>query len=221
MSTYDDIVEKHRKNSEAIVDKHRNESEKRLDKMNKNLNRLEDLSINNFASWRDYLYKYYSVILILIGATGILQSTKLTDPWFKFGIFTTLAGIFIGYFFINLFFYFERRWFQGQDAMGIPGTESLQQHPDAIEGDIKGALILHQQDYIKKLKLWIKEAKTKHDKPKIKLYKKYIGVNKRLIFATKLIGEQFGTLERLWLWGVTISFALTVIGLFIVFLNIT
>ncbi|MFH0819901.1 MAG: hypothetical protein V1892_02615 [bacterium] len=220
MNDFNDIVERHRKRGEEIVEKFKQDSERREAKMAKGVERLEDLSMQNFASWRDYLYKYFSVILLLIGATGVLQSEKFNDPWFKAGIFTTLVGVFIGYVFINIYFYIERKWLQAQNIIGLEGTYSLHEHPKAKTGDIREAIILHQLDYIEQIKKRLEEAKANNDKKMIRHYKKVIRINKRLNFSIKFTGEQFGIIEHIWISGTILSLFLTISGIAIVFLNI-
>ncbi|MFA4814873.1 MAG: hypothetical protein WC924_01175 [Candidatus Gracilibacteria bacterium] len=218
MNEFKDIADKYIKESRETLEKSKQEAEKEGAKMRENVKRLEDLSMSNFTSWRDYMHKYFTVIFLLVGATGALQSEKFNDCWFRTGIFLTLGGVFVGYLFINIYFYIERRWFQAHNLLNE--SHAPLDHPKAITGGIREAIILNELDFIEEIKVKLKEAQGKKDKKMTKHYKKIIKQNKKLIFALKFTGEQFGLMEKIWLIGVSLSLLFTAVGIFIVFANI-
>ncbi len=115
--------------------------------------------MQNFASWRNYLHKYFSLIFILIGATGILQTDHYSNNCFKFGVFLSLVGVFIGYIFINVYFYIERKWFYSHHLVSLDGAYKIFEHPKSKTDDIHEAMILHCEDTIRKLEKELKQTK--------------------------------------------------------------
>ena len=65
------------------ADKHIGRLRKKTDddmtKMEKASQNLDKKSIENFAAWRDYLHKYYVLILAFITASGIFAFMILTS----------------------------------------------------------------------------------------------------------------------------------------------
>lgn len=114
MDTYDRIIEDSKENIRRMQD----ESDKRMEKMQKDADDLDEKLVQNFAAWRDYLHKYYTIVLAFIAGSGILASTNtINDYRLTYGIFFALVGILIGFVGINVYFWIERKWFQAQGTM--------------------------------------------------------------------------------------------------------
>lgn len=191
-----------------------------LTKSLRDLERVEDLSMKNFASWRDYLHKYFSVIFVLIGATGFLRSETFHLPYFKLGLWLALFGVFLGYIIINVYFYIERRWFQGGNLLSAEGVHNQFTHPQMETEDITEALLLHNRDFIEKLKEKIEKAKQEKNYAQIKYLKRMIKRNKKVALSFYFVGQHFELLERIWLIGISVSMLSTILGTILMFANI-
>jgi len=214
------IVEKAEKDSRETVDRFRRESDERMDKMHRYAEDLDNKSMKNFADWRDYLYKYYVIILAFVGGSGIFTSIQnIQSPVITWGIYLSLGGIFIGFLAINIYFYLERRWFQISNYTSSYGFGPTQEHPDVVDDPILASQ-LNISSKIKEFKVQMKDAKKNNDKKQIRHLKKLIRGHKSEKRLMKYLGQQFGSIEHFWVGAVVISFALTSIGVVMVFISI-
>lgn len=199
---------------EEQLEKFNKERQSELEKKMVAASKLDEASMKSFANWRDYLHKYYTTILVIVGATGILQSASL--PCYRFWLYLALLGVFIGYFTINIYLFLERKWIEAQEIiMGWPATQHT--HKDAKTPDIRESIKLHIEDFILNKK---QEIKHTTDPKMIRYLRKVIKSNRRLKLVISLVGEQFGILERVWVFGVSVSMIMTSVGIFMIFVNL-
>jgi hypothetical protein len=192
-------------------------SEKNLEEQEGRLTELDNKSMQNFASWRDYLHKYYLLILAFISGTKVFVSLNEIDSLaISIGAYLALAGIIIGFFAINLYFYFERRWFQISSYVSMNGFGELGSHPDAINDPVL-AHQLHISVLINGIKLQLQEAKRIANKKQIIELKKKLKGHKMEKGLMKYLGQQFGWIENFWIIFVSISLLLSSAGLVLIF----
>jgi hypothetical protein len=206
--------------SRKIIDDIERKNKERKEKMIAQLERTERLSMENFSSWRDYLHKYFSTILALSAATGFLQNESFDLLYFRLGLYLSLSGVFLGYITINVYLYIERRWLRVQDMMSFEDIYKQFEHPDKKTTDFIEGLKLHTRDYIIKCVQDLKVAKHQNNKEQAKFLKSVIQKNKRLSRSFSFIGQHFELIERIWMFGVTISLGLSMVGLFLMYTNI-
>lgn len=215
-----DIVEKAKKEGQDIVDRYKKESNERLEKMNKYTDDLDAKSMHNFAEWRDYLHKYYVLMLTFIGGSGIFSAIQQSQEWkIIWGIYLALGGVIFGFCTINIYFYLERKWFQISNYVSIAGFGETQQHPD-VENDVALATRLNLSQKIKQFQVQLKEAKRNKDKKRIHYLKQLIKGHKMERGLMKYLGQQFGFIERFWVSSVIISLLLTSVGTVLVFVSL-
>lgn len=194
----------------------RKEGEEHLEKMQKLADDLDEKSMRNFAEWRDYLHRYYVLILAFLAGTGIFSAINdVKGPVITYGVYLALGGVLYGFLAINIYFYFERRWFQISNyaTLGFNATHS---HPD-VENDPVLASRLNISAKIIEFKTQLKKARKSKDKKKIHHLKSLIRGHKMEMGLMKYLGQQFGFIERFWVASVIISFLLTSVGVAMVF----
>ena len=215
-----DIADKASERAQQIVDRSRDEADKMMADMKESANDLDRKSMDNFAAWRDYLHKYYVLVLAFIGASGIFTSIQNIDTvWISVGIYLALSGILIGFLAINIYFYLERRWFQISNYVGISGFNATQEHPDVIDDPILASR-LNLEEKINQFKAELKEARKLKDTKKIHYLKQQIRGHKSEKRLMKYLGQQFGFIEKFWLIAVGASFLLTSVGIVMIFISI-
>lgn len=207
-------------NAQKILDDIKKETKEMEIKGVHEVERIEDLSIQNFASWRDYLHKYFGAIFLLIGATGFLQNKNFEYFYFKLGLWLALAGVFLGYIVINIYFYIERRWFQASYLISVDGASNQFTHPEMKTEDTVEALLLHNRDFINKLEERLNKANQEKNKMQSKYINRMIKRNKKIACSFKFIGQHFELVEKIWITGVSLSVFLTMIGSVLLFANI-
>ena len=190
------------------------------EKMERSADRLDELSMQNFASWRDYLHKYYVLVLAFIGGSGIFTSIQnIQGVKISWGFYLALSGIFLGFIAINIYFYLERRWFQISNYVTSSGFGPTQEHPDIVDDPIRASRInlATKIDDFKKKK---KEAIKRNDKKMLRHWKQKISGHRRERWLMLFLGKQFGAIENFWIIMVSISFVTSSTGLFLVFSSI-
>lgn len=216
------IEERATKEADRIIENSRRESERHMDKLEASTKDLNQKSMQNFAHWRDYLHKYYVLILAFIGATGIFSSANDTvTPLIAYGSVLALGGIFVGFIAINVYFYLERRWLYIDNTLSATNPYKLYDHPE-VEDDPMLAYKFNVRDDLKKVKQELKEArKNGAEKKHIRHLKTRIRAMKYEMGIIKYVGQQFfGFIEKIWIWSVVISFLLTSIGVVTIFISI-
>ncbi len=219
MSETNQIVEKAQREIRDIVDRSRRDSEDMLTKMEKRAEELEAKSIQNFAEWRDYLHRYYVLILAFIGGSGILSITNdlPPSPRLALGIYLALGGVMYGFFARNLYFYLERRWCQISNYVSS-GFNTTHTHPE-VENDPVLASRLNLSAKINEYKVKLKVAKRSKDKKQAHYLKGLIRGHKMERSLMKYLGQQFGYIEAFWVGSVVFSFILTSVGVIFIFVN--
>jgi hypothetical protein len=213
-------MDEHLAAAHKIIDDSKRELKEMQDRTTRDLERVENLSIQNFASWRDYLHKYFSIIFLLIGATGFLQNESFHFFYFKLGLWLALAGVFLGYITINIYFYIERRWFQGSHLMSVDGIYKQFKHPEMNTDDFAESLLLHNKDFISELRKKLEIARQEKNSKQVAYLKRMIKRNKKMASSFYFIGQHFELVEKIWIIGVSFSIALTILGTFLMFANI-
>ena len=79
------------------------------------------------------------------------------------------------------------------------------------------AMKLNIKQTINENKKKLQEANKNHDKKEIRFLKRCIRGDKQFIRLLKYFGSQFGMIEKIWFTGVFMSFILTIIGIIIIF----
>jgi hypothetical protein len=198
----------------------RDDSKEHMDRLERSTEQLDRKSMQSFAAWRDYLHKYYVLILAFISGSGVFISTQGSIPGSaRIGIFLALGGVLIGFVAINLYFYFERRWFQISSYMGMGDVGELQSHPQAGD-DIVLAIKLNLREKNVGYGKEIEEAERRGDSIKARDLKNKVRGNKSHISLMKYLGQQFGWIENMWIAFVVTSLVLTSAGVILVFLSV-
>lgn len=188
------------------------------EKMNRDADDIDKLSMQNFSAWRDYLHKYYTLILAFIGGSGLITLNKeVQDYRVVHGMIFALLGIMIGFLGINLYFYLERKWIQAQNLIKIGGYPNLYQHPNVAEGQINKAIRLNLKAKLKEFQKELKLAKIEKNAKKVKDLRFTIKARKEEILIVRFIGQQFSLLQIIWLGFVTASLVLTFWGIWSIF----
>lgn len=200
------------------MEKWRREGEERVEKINRQVEELDRKSMENFAAWRDYLHKYYVLILAFVGGSGIFTASQgLNSAGTVWGTYLALGGIFVGFVAINVYFYLERRWFQISSyvttAGGFAGNDK---HPE-VEDDPIRASRLNLSEKIKALKVQLKDAKKSGDRKKAQHLRLQIKGHKSEKGLMKYLGQQFGAIESFWVASVVVSLSLTSVGVAMIF----
>jgi hypothetical protein len=177
---------------------------------------FDQKTMKNFSVWRDFLYKYYLLVLAFITGTGILGTRAINEQVVILGLLLCLAGIVIGFSIINLCFYLERKWIQINHYMSGGVPPELFSHPES-GGDGKLAFMLNTKDKVKAFKNELKQAKKVNDIKQTKELKYKIRSYKNQLSLLGYVGEQFGFIERIWVYGVIVSIGVPSIGMFLVF----
>ncbi len=194
------------------------DSRYRMEKLHTQAEDIDKKSVDNFSRWRDYLYKYYTLVLALITGTGILKQGTFKDQQLLFGITIALGGLLIGFTIINIYFYLERRWQQAQHYLTTSNPYKLYDHPDS-GGDIRKAIVLNLKVKINEYKLKKIDFVKKGDFIEAKRMENQIKADLKMISLMKYVGEQYGFIERIWLYGVVSSMLFTFIGVVLIFLS--
>lgn len=209
----DKILERSKRDFEKFQER----TDRELNENNRRAEKLLDDSKLNYKEWRDFLHKYFTVIVALIGATGILRiELFLNSFWFKWGIFLALAGVVLGYLFVNLYFWLERKWLDANNIFESVKNLDFFDHPDS-DGDFVKSVRLHIKDKLKKAK---ENKKASKDRKEIDTIKKNIYGLKREYSIMKYVGQQFLLMEKIWVWGVVLSFLLSSIGIVFIFIGL-
>lgn len=214
MDVYERIIEDSKENLRRSQEK----SDRHMEQMQKDADDLDDKSVQNFAAWRDYLHKYYTIVLAFIAGSGILASTNtINDYRLPYGIFFALVGILIGFVGINVYFWVERKWLQAQSVMKGGGYYDLHKHPKVDDGNILKAIRFHLRDKLQPFLVELKEARKANDRKKIKQLKMAVRGRREEMFLLYFVGEQFGVIQKIWVGFVTASLTLTFAGLIVIF----
>lgn len=217
----DDILQTFAKEAREDGLRYRKEADECIQKMEDSASKLDEDSVKNYAAWRDYLHKYYTLILAFIAGTGIVSSAKgFSDYKISYGILFALIGIMIGFIGINIYFYLERKWFQAQNMMKGDGYYSLQKHPDVMGGDIIKSIRLHLKDKLKIILNDLRIAKKEGEYKKVKSIKQSIRARKEEIFILNFVGQQFSLIQLIWISFVVSSFVLTAWGVILIFSSV-
>lgn len=217
MDTYERLIEYSKENLRRSQEK----SDRYMEQMQKDADDLDEKSVQNFAAWRDYLHKYYTIVLAFIAGSGILASTNtINDYRLTYGIFFALVGILIGFLGINIYFWIERKWFQAQYTMKSSGYYDLHKHPEVEDGNTLKAIRLHLRDKLQSFSVELKESRKTNDRKKIRQLKMAIRGRREEMFLLYFVGEQFGVIQKIWVGFVTASLTLTFAGLIVIFIAI-
>ena len=76
------------------------EAEESIKEMESLCNLASELSLQNYSSWRDYLHKYYLVMLAIAGGLGIYEKDAN-----QLSLILIVVGVLIGFVVINLYLY--------------------------------------------------------------------------------------------------------------------
>lgn len=190
-----------------------------LEKLSEGVKELEERSMKNFSEWRDYLHKYFLIVLTIIGGTRIFSTNiALQNDLITIGIYGALGGVFIGFILINLYFYVERKWMQITANISAVNPERLYNHPDA-KGDIKLGIKLNLEEGISDMRRKLGQSKSSLEKKEL-LSK--IAADKKFIRLIKYIGAPFGGfIEKIWFIGVFVSLLLTLGGIILMFMGLS
>jgi len=214
MLTADEIYQNAKLESEKAIEK----ADLMVEKYKDDTQFLLDKSSKNIADWREYSHKYYLVALLIIGGTGVFSVNNeitLTSNFLIYGIFLTLFGIFIGFLIINLCFYVERKTFQIGHYIDSSNPYQYYDHPES-GGNIALSMKLYFQEINKERKVLLKNKATENKNQIRGSIKK----TKSEISLLKYLGGHFGVLEKLWLWGVGLSYIFITFGLILLFLGL-
>jgi len=214
MPTAEEIYQQAKQDSEKAIAK----ADAMVDKMVQDTEYLIKKSQENFSQWRDFLYKYYLIIMAVIGGTGLFASSEqLKNYYISLGLFLCLFGIIIGFLLINVYFYFERKTLQIESYITNSNPYKLYEHPD-VENNIILAMKLNLKNVIKNNENLLKNTK---EKKKINALKIAVKADKRMVGLLKYFGGNFGgIIERTWFSTVIISFILSSAGLFLILYGI-
>lgn len=222
MSDVYEEIQNELKESETRFKENCREMEQKMKDNERKADEFDQESIKNFSAWRDYLYKYYVLILAFISGVGIFKQPP-TSYDFKLilGILLALGGIIIGFLIVNLFFFLERRWMQISHYISFYNPYDLYDHPDD-KGDLRKAIVLNLKKKNEENKQKIMELKKEKQKNKNEILKLNLEIkgNKSSIRLIKYLGEQFGFIERIWIYGVIVGLLSTSIGVVLIFLSI-
>jgi len=214
MQTSEENFQQAKKDSEKATAK----ADAMVEKMVQDTEDLIKKSQKNFSQWRDFLYKYYLIIMTVIGGTGLFASNEqLKNHFISLGLFLSLFGIIIGFLLINVYFYFERKTLQIEHYITTYNPYKLYKHPD-VENNMILAIKLNLRNVIKSNEELLKNTK---EKKKIIAIKKAIKADKNMINLLKYFGGNFGgIIERTWFLTVIISFVLSSVGLCLILYGI-
>lgn len=214
MPTAEEIYQQAKQDSEKAIAK----ADTIMEKMVQDADDLIKKSKENFSQWRDFLYKYYLIIMAVIGGTGLFASSEqLKNYYISLGLFLSLFGIIFGFLLINIYFYFERKTLQIESYITGSNPYKLYEHPD-VENNIILAMKLNLKKIIKDHEDLLKNTK---EKKKIVALKTAIKADKRMVGLLKYFGGNFGgIIEGTWFSTVIISFVLSSAGLFLILFGI-
>jgi hypothetical protein len=200
MNSMEETFTRINKEMEESSRRMKEDHEKHMKDLFDNAEEFDKKTIQNFSVWRDFLYKYYLLVLAFITGTGILGTRAIDDQIVALGLLLCLAGIVIGFSIINLCFYLERKWIQINHYMsGGAVPLELFEHSESY-GDGKLAFILNTKDKIKSFKDELKEVKKINDIKQIKELKYKIQSYKNQLGLLHYVGAQFGFIERIWIY---------------------
>ncbi len=192
--------------------------DKRMEKMEQAALELDKKSIQNYSAWRDYLHRYYTVVLAFIAGSGILSSLReISDYRLGYGILYALIGILIGFLGINIYFYIERKWIQAQHIMSGEGYYSFHTHSEVAEGNVLKSIMLNLRDSAQTVKAELYKAIEEKDSKKISWLRLRLRAIREERILIKFVGAQFGMMQKIWIGFVVGSLFLTFIGIFLVF----
>lgn len=84
MLSAEEIYQQAKQDSERAIAK----ADAMVDKMIQDTEELIEKSQKNYNQWRDFLYKYYLIIMAVIGGTGLFASTEqLKNYYISLGLF--------------------------------------------------------------------------------------------------------------------------------------
>lgn len=190
-----------------------------LEKLIEAVKDLEERSMKNFSEWRSYLHKYFLIILTIIGGTRIFSTNiALQNDLITIGIYGALAGVFIGFILINLYFFVERKWMQITAHISAVNPDQLYNHPDA-RGDIKLGMKLNLEKGISDMREKLSQSKSFSERKELRMR---INADKKIIRLIKYIGAPFGGfIEKIWFVGVFVSLLLTLGGTVLMFMGLS
>jgi len=182
------------------------EAEKSIEEIKSLCDLASDLSLKNYSSWRDYLHKYYLVMLVIAGGLGIYQKAN------QLSLILIISGVLVGFIIINLYLYWERKHIRFSYDIDITKPYKLFDHPDIKESNPPLALKLNLKKTIEDNKNLLKQSK---DKEQSKLLKGKIKADKRCLKMIKY-WNMYG-FEPIWITGVVVSLLLTFAGIVLIF----
>ncbi|MDD3662622.1 MAG: hypothetical protein PHT84_02030 [Candidatus Pacebacteria bacterium] len=187
------------------ADESKKEAEKNVEEMKNLCNLASDLSLKNYSDWRDYLHRYYLVMLAIAGGLGIYQKTN------QLSLILIISGVLLGFILINLYLYWERKHIRFSYDIDITKPYKLFDYP-GIKNNPSLALKLNLEKIIKDNTDLLKKSDNKEQskllRGKIKADKRWLGMIK--------YWNMYG-FERIWIIGVVISLLLTFVGIVLIF----
>lgn len=222
-----EAVNKILEDSRRSVEQLKNENEARDKRMDDAINMGDDRSMANFSAWKDYLHKYYVVILAFLSFIVALTGTDTIRSSFflLWGSCILGASIIIGFIGIHWYLFVERKWIEISTRMAaMPHVYGERMLPDEAD-DLKPEELrytnprVHWRNKnnieIQNLKKKIAECPNKEDKALYRLHLKGTRIENRLV---KYVGATAGGwIEKVWFTFVLTSTTLSFIGLGMVF----
>jgi len=87
--------------------------------------------------------------------------------------------------------------------------------------DLIESLFLHNQDFTNKLKEKLEKAVQEKNIAQVRFLKRIIKRNKKIALTFHFVGQHFDLVERIWIFGISLSVLLTMVGALLMFINIT
>ena len=137
------------------TDELRREAEKSADESKSLCNSASDLSLKNYSSWRDYLHKYYLVMLAIAGGLGIYEKAS------QLSLIFIISGVLVGFIMINLYLYWERKHIRFSYDIDITKPYKWFDHPDVKDNNPPLALKLNLEKIIQDNKILLKHSTDK------------------------------------------------------------
>ncbi|MDD2680751.1 MAG: hypothetical protein PHE20_01455 [Patescibacteria group bacterium] len=190
---------------QSVSEKLSDELNRDMDEMHRLANKASDLSLKNYSTWRDYLHKYYLVMLAIAGGLGIYQDGNRSS------LILIVIGVLIGFLTINLYLYWERKHIRFSYDIDITKPYKFFNHSDIKESDPPLALRLNLRDVIEANRKLLKESSNKEES---KILKGKINADKRWLSMIKY-WNMYG-FDPFWITGVIISLLLTFLGLILI-----
>lgn len=123
-------------NEPNVSEKLNNDLNRDMDETRRLVDNASDLSLKNYSTWRDYLHKYYLLMLAIAGGLGIYQDGN------RQSLILIIVGVLIGFLTINFYLYWERKHIRFSYDIDITKPYKFFNHSDIKESNPPLALRL-------------------------------------------------------------------------------